>query len=73
MVENVELRSRFKEEVLSKIRLESDVDDWWNVNSKMILRIGEVVLGKTSGKGPPGDKESWWWNEQTQDVIKKKK
>ena len=70
--ENVELRSRFKEEVLRDIRLENDADDWWNVNSRMILTVGEHVLGKTSGKGPPGDKESWWWNEDTQKAIKKK-
>ena len=70
--ENVELRSRFKEEVLREIRLENDADDWWNVNSRMILTVGEHVQGKTSGKGPPGDKESWWWNEDTQKAIKKK-
>ena len=34
--------------------------------------LGEHVLGKTSGKGPPGDKESWWWNEDIQKAIKKK-
>ena len=70
--ENVELRSMFKEEVLREIRLENNVDDWWNINSQMILKIGEAVLGKTSGKGLPADKESWWWNEEIQGVIKKK-
>ena len=36
------------------------------------MYLGEHVLGKTSGKGPPGDKESWWWNEDIQKAIKKK-
>ena len=35
--ENIELRSRFKEEVLREIRLENEANDWWNVNSRMIL------------------------------------
>ena len=71
--ENVELRSRFKTSVLREIKLEDDVNDWWKTNSRVILRHGEEILGKTSGKGPPKDKESWWWNEETQEKIKKKK
>ncbi|XP_064099435.1 uncharacterized protein LOC135210473 [Macrobrachium nipponense] len=39
----------------------------------MILKIAEELLGKTSGRGPPNEKESWWWNPNTQDKIKKKK
>ncbi|XP_064110303.1 uncharacterized protein LOC135218089 [Macrobrachium nipponense] len=71
--ENVELTSSFKENVLREIKLEDDVNDWWELNSKAILRHGEENLGKTSGKGPPKDNENWWWNEDTQDKIKKKK
>ena len=37
--ENAKLKSTFKEEVLREIRLENDVDDWWNINSQMMLRI----------------------------------
>ncbi|XP_066969208.1 craniofacial development protein 2-like [Macrobrachium rosenbergii] len=36
--ENVELRSRFKENVLREIKLEDDVNDWWEFNSNVILR-----------------------------------
>ncbi|XP_066983772.1 uncharacterized protein [Macrobrachium rosenbergii] len=39
----------------------------------MILRTPEKLLGKTSGRGPPNDKESWWWNQDTQDKVKRKR
>ena len=71
--ENIELRARFKENVLREIRLKNEVNEWWETNSKVILRHGEEILGKTSGNGPPEDKETWWWSEDTQDKIKRKK
>ena len=27
----------------------------------------------TTGRMPPGDKETWWWNDKVQEVIKAKK
>ena len=27
----------------------------------------------TTGWRPPGDKETWWWNDKVQEVIKAKK
>ncbi|KAG8234965.1 hypothetical protein J437_LFUL010309, partial [Ladona fulva] len=30
----------------------------------------QEILGKTSGKGPPEEKETWWWNEEVQKEIK---
>ena len=59
--------------MLEEIRLHEDVQDWWTENSKVILRIGEEVLGKSSGRKPPNDKESWWWNEEVQEQVKNKK
>jgi hypothetical protein len=31
------------------------------------------VLGKTSGKGAPKDKETWWWSEEVKSAMKRKK
>ena len=31
------------------------------------------MLGMIMGRRPPGDKETWWWNDKVQEVIKAKK
>ena len=53
--------------------MHEDVQEWWTENSEVILRIGEEVLGKSSGRKPPNDNESWWWNEEVQQWVKNKK
>ena len=49
------------------------VQEWWEETSTTILRVGQEVLGMTTGRRPPGDKETWWWNDKVQEVIKAKK
>ena len=39
----------------------------------MILRAGQEVLGMTTGRRPPGDKETWWWNGDVKDAMRAKK
>ena len=39
----------------------------------MILIAGQEVLGMTTGRRPPGDKETWWWNDNAKDAIRAKK
>ncbi|XP_068241089.1 uncharacterized protein [Palaemon carinicauda] len=36
-------------------------------------RIGGEVLGKSSGRRPLNDEESWWWNDEVQERVKTKK
>ena len=37
------------------------------------MRVGHEVLSITAGRRSPGDKETWWWNDRVQEVIKAKK
>ena len=37
------------------------------------LRVGQEVLSITAGWRSPGDKETWWWNDTVQQVIKANK
>ena len=67
------MKNNFCQRVLDEIELKDDVDDWWQHNAEVILRQGNEIFGKTSGKGPPNDKETWWWNEEVEKCIKKKK
>ena len=59
--------------MLDKVRPVESVQEWWVETSTTILRVGQEVLGVTTGRRPPGDKETWWWNGKVQEVIKAKK
>ena len=67
------LKIQFREKVLSERRLLENVQEWWEENSKVIVRAGQEVLGMTTGRRPPGDKETWWWNDEVKDAIRAKK
>ena len=67
------LKVQFREKVFDKVRPVESVQEWWKEMSTRILRVGQEVLGMTTGRRPPGDKETWWWNDKMQEVIKAKK
>ena len=66
--DNIKVQCR--EKVLDKVRPVESVQEWWEETSSTILRVGHDVLGMTTGRRPPGDKETWWWNDKVQEVIK---
>ena len=66
------VKQEFKEKVLKEARLPERVYDWWEHNSNVIKKVSEEVLGRTSGKKPAGDRETWWWSSEVQKVVKKK-
>ena len=67
------LNIQFSETVLSERRLLESVQELWEENSIVILRVGQEVLGMTTGRIPPLDKETWWWNDEVKDAIRAKK
>ena len=68
-----DLKAQFREKVLEAVMPVEGVQDWWEDRSKVILRVGQEVLGMSTGRRPPGDKETWWWKESVQEMIKAKK
>ncbi|KAK3506276.1 hypothetical protein QTP70_017710, partial [Hemibagrus guttatus] len=46
--------------------------DDWETTAEVIRETGRKVLGVSSGKRKV-DKETWWWNEEVQDSIQKKR
>lgn len=44
----------------------------WDNNYAKIIETTKEVLGE-SRPGTYLEKESWWWNEEVQDTVKKKK
>ena len=67
------IKVQFRETVLDNVRPVENVQEWWEETSTTILRVAQEVLGMTTGRRPPGDKETWWWNDKVQEVIKAKK
>ncbi|XP_047105949.1 uncharacterized protein LOC124775154 [Schistocerca piceifrons] len=67
------LREEFSEKVLGKVKLAESVQEWWKIYSAIIRKIEEEGFGLTSGREVPKNKESWWWNEEVQKVVKEKK
>ena len=46
--------------------------DEWDKTTEMLRKTGDTMLGVTFGKRK-GDRETWWWNEEVQKSIKRKK
>ena len=66
-------KREFRRKVLEEVDLEiEDVREWWTHNAEVMRRYGKEVLGETSGMVWE-DKESWWWDEDIQKVVKEKK
>ena len=39
----------------------------------LILRAGQEMLGMSTLRKPPGDKETWWWNDDVNAAIRANK
>ncbi|XP_063540351.1 uncharacterized protein LOC134749358 [Cydia strobilella] len=77
MLEKNECAIKFKERVIDKMiemnGMEGlNANECWNEMANYIRRVAKDVLGESKGKGVI-DKETWWWNEEVQGVLKKKK
>ncbi|KAK3535643.1 hypothetical protein QTP70_018435 [Hemibagrus guttatus] len=46
--------------------------DDWESTAEVIRETGRKVLGVSSGRRKE-DKETWWWNEEVQDSIQRKR
>ncbi|KAI5629716.1 hypothetical protein C0J50_2217 [Silurus asotus] len=62
MVLEEDCNERFREEVL----------DDWATTAEVMRETARKVLGVTSGNGKE-DKETWWWNEEVQKSIRRKR
>jgi hypothetical protein len=69
-----EAAKRFKERVLKKGSWHEgeDVNSMWMKMSTYIRKLASEEFGVTKG-GKRETKEVWWWNENVQKAIKKKK
>ncbi|KAK3543151.1 hypothetical protein QTP70_011943 [Hemibagrus guttatus] len=63
-----EFRQRLRQALGGQVVLPDD----WETTAEVIRETGRKVLGVSSGRRKE-DKETWWWNEEVQDSIQRKR
>ncbi|KAK3554064.1 hypothetical protein QTP70_019173 [Hemibagrus guttatus] len=64
----VEFREKLRQALGGQVVLPDD----WETTAEVIRETGRKVLGVSSGRRKE-DKETWWWNEEVQDSIQRKR
>ncbi|KAK3539116.1 hypothetical protein QTP86_025046, partial [Hemibagrus guttatus] len=62
------LRQKLRQALGGQVLLPDD----WETTAEVIRETGRKVLGVSSGRRKE-DKETWWWNEEVQDSIQRKR
>ncbi|KAI5625329.1 hypothetical protein C0J50_15188 [Silurus asotus] len=63
---------RFRKEVRQRLSGVKEVLDDWANTAGVMREAARKVLGVTSGNRKQ-DKETWWWNEEVQESIRRKR
>ncbi|KAK3507778.1 hypothetical protein QTP70_000334 [Hemibagrus guttatus] len=63
-----EFRQKLRQALGGQVLLPDD----WETTAEVIRKTGRKVLGVSSGRRKE-DKETWWWNEEVQDSIQRKR
>ncbi|KAK3559898.1 hypothetical protein QTP86_026170 [Hemibagrus guttatus] len=63
-----EFRQKLRQALGGQVVLPDD----WDTTAEVIRETGRKVLGVSSGRRKE-DKETWWWNEEVQDSIQRKR
>ncbi|KAK3572845.1 hypothetical protein QTP86_008260 [Hemibagrus guttatus] len=63
-----EFRQRLRQALGGQVVLPDD----WETTAEVIRETGRKVLGVSSGRRKE-DKETWWWNEEVQDSVQRKR
>lgn len=62
----------FRKEVGAVLGCVEEFPDDWEATAAMIRETGRKVLGVSSGQRKE-DKETWWWNDEVQESVQRKK
>ena len=64
----------FKNKILKEApwNIEDETNTMWNKMAACIRGVSKEILGESKGRGPQF-KETWWWNEEVQNVVKNKR
>ena len=67
-----EVRKQFKGKVLENWVKAERVQGWWTTNIE-VLRGSRRSTWENIWQKAPTDKETWWWNEEIQSIVRRKK
>ncbi|KAK3528582.1 hypothetical protein QTP70_003752 [Hemibagrus guttatus] len=62
----------FRQKLRQALGVQVVLPDDWETTAEVIRETGRKVLGVSSGSRKE-DKETWWWNEEVQDSIQRKR
>ena len=65
-----EYRDKVEEEY--QLKADTNAEESWKLFKKVVMRAAEEVRGTTKG-GKHFDRETWWWNEEVQKSMRRKK
>ncbi|KAK3556228.1 hypothetical protein QTP70_006930 [Hemibagrus guttatus] len=71
-LKNEECCEEFREKLRQALGGQVALPDDWETTAEVIRETGRKVLGVSSGRRKE-DKETWWWNEEVQDSIQRKR
>ncbi|KAK3552498.1 hypothetical protein QTP86_012369 [Hemibagrus guttatus] len=63
---------KFRQKLRQALGGQVVLPDDWETTAEVIRETGRKVLGVSSGRRKE-DKETWWWNEEVQDSIQRKR
>ncbi|KAK3507467.1 hypothetical protein QTP70_021829, partial [Hemibagrus guttatus] len=63
---------KFRQKLRQALGDQVVLPDDWETTAEVIRETGRKVLGVSSGRRKE-DKETWWWNEEVQDSIQRKR
>ncbi|MCI4391424.1 hypothetical protein PGIGA_G00134180 [Pangasianodon gigas] len=72
MVKKEECCEDFRQQLRQALGGQVVLPDDWETTAEVIRVTGRKVLGVSSGRKKE-DKETWWWNEEVQDSIQRKR
>ena len=71
-LKDVDCREAFSKGVFEALDGQEETDVGWEIMAQAVRETARKVLGMSSGQRKE-DKEVWWWNEEVQESVKKKK
>ncbi|KAK3514140.1 hypothetical protein QTP70_005072 [Hemibagrus guttatus] len=71
-LKNEECCEEFRQKLRQALGGQVVLPDDWETTAEVIRETGRKVLGVSSGRRNE-DKETWWWNEEVQDSVQRKR